>query len=327
MSQRLLTHSGQLITHGGQLLYWLPAAPARLTGHGGLTATAQGHWRSGRPTGHGALTAKTMPKIPIHVMAQGHGVLSAVAHATKFVLTGGQCDTTGSGVLHATTVAHVTAAAALHGQGVLSAVAIPVVTFVSKGTTGTNGTSGSSASWSETIATTAKCTIATVGSSFGTTGVTATAKVGATSMTLLGSFGPLTTGSDNLYIWTFGLLSPPTGSQTIAVTFSTASDSYGADSMSYSGVTGFGTAVTGSGTGGTATTTVTTSATGQRIVNTFTNVSSGSFSAYNQTSRYSLAGSVLAYPVIAGDAAGAGSVTFSATQTSGAYSFVSVPLH
>lgn len=199
------------------------------------------------------------------------------------------------------------------------------VAFLDKGT-GKNGTSGTALTNSHTISASANCCIAILGCSGGSsTTLTATGKVGSTAMTQLGKIGPLTAGSDHLYIFIFGLLGTPTGAQTITVTTSGSVNSYGLQSMSFSGVQGFGSAVSNSGSGTTATQAV-AAVQGEAVVQAFVNGSSGTFSAYNQTQDYLVAGSSFLYPTIIGHAPGAASVSFSATETSSSFQGLAVPL-
>ena len=139
------------------------------------------------------------------------------------------------------------------------------------------------------------------------TGVTAT--YGGQAMTQLGT----TTGSGGAgyKAYLFGLLNPPTGSQTVSST-ATGSGLYGLamSSVSYSGVTSFGTATTNAGSSNATTQTISSSA-GKMVAHAFASFVSATISGYNQTQR--LAVGTTAVNVVQGDAAGAASVTFNAT--------------
>lgn len=198
------------------------------------------------------------------------------------------------------------------------------VSFVSKGG-GKSGTSGTALTVSETIAATATANIAVLACSSTNASLTATGKVGSTAMVQLGKIGPITAGSDRLYIFIFGLQAPPTGAQTITVTTSASVNSYGLQSSSYAGVQGFGPAATNSGTSSTATQAV-AALDGEMIVHAFINSSSGTFSSYNATTDFSLAGSGFIYPMITGHIAGAPSVAISASESSSSFGSVAVPL-
>lgn len=112
-----------------------------------------------------------------------------------------------------------------------------------------------------------------------------TAKVGSTFMTQLQglpSFGA--TGGDWQSIFVFGLLSPPTGSQTITVTFSSGGTQYSAaNSVSYLNVGGFGTC-TAVHTAPISLLPDISSAVGQMIACGFTGIAN-SFTAFNGSIR------------------------------------------
>lgn len=186
---------------------------------------------------------------------------------------------------------------------------------------GAGAASGSSGfSWSHTIGTSARAVLVGVSSQSGNA---LTVKVGSTSMTQLGSFfsfGP------TVYMSLWELLNPPTGAQTIAVSGAGAANA--GNSVSYNNVSGFGTVATNSGSGTTASQSI-TSATGQMVFQMFAYGGSAgqTFSAYNQTSRWVQAGvSSVTYPAMIGDAPGAATVNFSATISSGSWGAIAVPL-
>lgn len=145
---------------------------------------------------------------------------------------------------------------------------------------------------------------------------TVTASVGGTAMTQQGVIANWFTASGSYEsVYAFVLQSPPTGSQTISVSISGATtDFITANSLSYYNVSGFGTAAT-SNTGTANPSMSVSSATGQMVAQAFGDYTT-TFSAYSQTQRYNkpYSGSVnLSF--VMGDAPGASSVTFSATNT------------
>lgn len=157
---------------------------------------------------------------------------------------------------------------------------------------------------------------------------TITVTVGGVAATQLG-YAVQLYGSDYLTVFTFGLLNPPTGSQTIVVTSGSGQLYCAADSVSYYGVFSFGTAVTASDPATTTAALSASSATGQMVFNAMGCIDkSGSLTAYNQTTRYTIAASANNEPVLIGDAPGAATVNFSATVASGAtgWAAIAVPL-
>lgn len=383
---QLITHGGQLLTHNGQLLYWQPATSGDTTGHGTLTATAQGHWRQALLGGHGALTASKYAKIPAPAAPHSHGVLSvsayalftsaatlagsgvatATAHATKFALaatlsghgaltattlTGLQRNATlsghgaltasahakftvsatlsghgaltsaeyakfasaatlsGHGALTATATAKYTRAATLSGNGALTAAVYATVQYDTTG--GGNTSSSTPATLSETHVISGNCVVVAV---LTFTGQTGTCKVGATSMTSLGLVtDDLSASNGSLQM--FYLLSPPTGSQTITVSWSTHPTYAAINSVSAYNVSSVGTFQSGSGQATILSQNV-TSAAGDFIVQAFVGYrafASESFSGYNQTSRYSSGNLGLGIAMIMGTSAGSSSANFAVT--------------
>jgi hypothetical protein len=143
-------------------------------------------------------------------------------------------------------------------------------------------------------------------------------KVGTTSATLLGS---KTSGSITGYL--YELLSPPTGAQTITVTLS-ASNYLTGNSDSYNGVSSFGTVATNSGSSTAASVSV-SSAVGQVAVAVIFEDGASALTAFNQTSRWNAGDNFGGYGVF-GDAAGASTVSFSATTPSATWSAIGVSL-
>lgn len=152
-----------------------------------------------------------------------------------------------------------------------------------------------------------------------------TVTVGGASMTLLASILNYATASTSAFA--FGLLSAPTGSQTVAISMAGTLFSAG-NSVSYKNVASFGPVATTNSSGTALTQSVTAGHPPQMIVQSFQGFQQA-LSSYNQTQRSSLAwvsGSSGA-PMLIGDAP-SGSVTFSATgSASQAWASIAVPLN
>lgn len=175
-------------------------------------------------------------------------------------------------------------------------------------------TSSATQSWSHSLASSATGILI----EFVTATTVSSVKVGTATATLLGS--KLISGATTAYV--YELLAPPTGAQTITVTLSTAGFLAG-NSDSYIGVASFGTAATSSGSAGTASVSV-ASAVGQRAVAAIFTIGTA-LSAFNQTSRWNNGNATLGYYGVFGDAAGASTVSFSAT-ASGAWAAIGVSM-
>lgn len=213
----------------------------------------------------------------------------------------------------------------------MTGVAPPVFDAVGAGVTG----AGTAKVVTETHLLAASVSAIVVGAHVGGTSTgtpTVTAKIGTTTIPQLGSpevyFSP---GTNAWQLVLFGLISPPTGSQTITVTCSAGTNDVAVNSVSYFDVSSFGTVVGTSGTGTSPSHTV-TSAANKRIFQMFGNsgTTAGAFSAYNQTSRYNKAAvSSVNGPTLIGDAPGAASVVFSATtaSTPNGWGSIAVPMN
>jgi hypothetical protein len=126
------------------------------------------------------------------------------------------------------------------------------------------------------------------------------------------------------YLYVFGKLSPLTGAQNVVATLG-ASGAARVDTMSYNGVSSFGTVVTNSGL---ASPTVTVpAAAGQMVAAGFSGDDAGNgFSAFTQTLRKNTPFTSGAnVSIMVGDAAGSSSVVLAAT-TPGRWGGVGVPL-
>jgi hypothetical protein len=142
----------------------------------------------------------------------------------------------------------------------------------------------------------------------------------ATAMTQLATIQYNATNHAALIL--FGLMSPPTGTQTITVTLSAGTThACSANSISYKNVSGFRTAQTTSASSGTALTqTVTTGQANDVIVQMFADYSSGDITAYTKTQRWNVATiSSVGLTAALGEAAGAASVVFGATGPASAF--------
>lgn len=187
-----------------------------------------------------------------------------------------------------------------------------------------SGASGSpTLTWTQNISGTAA--LAWVGViNYGAAAPVPTVKIGSTSMNLLGS---ISWSSQHIYssntynlVWcAFGLLNPPTGSQTfsaggISGLYSATGQIFAA-STSYFNVGSFGTFQSTTGSTASLSHTV-TAAPGQLVAQGFFEAYAGAtgpfFSAYNQTSRLNNAGTG-GFWMVVGDAPGVASVPFTAT--------------
>jgi hypothetical protein len=154
---------------------------------------------------------------------------------------------------------------------------------------------------------------------------TVSVDVGSTPMTLLDTvYSYAAPGSLFGGMCLFGLMAPPTGAQTITVTFSDGTTNGVGNSLSYAGVTSFGTAVDNTIGSATTPTLSVSSGADQMVAQAF-----GGWvydlSAYNQTQRFNQPyGAGLSF--IMGDAPGATTVNFTASQTATIWSAAAVPL-
>jgi hypothetical protein len=196
--------------------------------------------------------------------------------------------------------------------------------------TGVGAKAGSvtSLSWSHTISGNA-IIVSLIALRASTTPPTVTVTVGGTGATQLGSvadYWPDGTGNF-AHLFLFGLLNPPTGSNTVAVSSSASLVSCGGNSVSYKGVAGFGTAVTNTGTSTSGSLSI-SSTPGQMVAALFSDTTLTSISSFNQTQRFLQAfasGQSLLY--LLGDAPGASTVTLTTTfGSSTTWAGIGVPL-
>ena len=153
-------------------------------------------------------------------------------------------------------------------------------------------------------------------------------KIGTTSLNLIGSNQYISTYAFTSYF--YGLVNPPTGSQTFTVSVNNGSGyltGIAVNSVSYFNVSSFGTMATATGSGTSVAQTINGINSKNRVVNMIFPGTNGTISGYNQTQRYNVPGANAVYVAnLLGDAPGASSVSFSATCASGAWSSVAVPL-
>lgn len=167
--------------------------------------------------------------------------------------------------------------------------------------------------------------VASIGGTWGSVSAT----YGGAAMTLLSSRGDNNGTGSGLHV--FGAVSAGTGTaQTVAVTMPGTAASYAAYGDSFNNVTSFGTAVASSGSGSTATVSV-SSATGKMVAAGFSAASSAAFSSYTQTNRYNANGGNWFgnfESLAVADASGASTVSFSATLAgSSTWAAIGIPMN
>jgi hypothetical protein len=139
----------------------------------------------------------------------------------------------------------------------------------------------------------------------GGTPPTVTVKVGSTSVPQIGS---TFTFASQYSMWMFGLLNPPTGSQTISIS-STLSAMAAIQAASFKNATGFSTLATASGNS--VDTSQTVSASSNQIVFQMFGSENGfnGFTNYSGTQLTAFSPSVLNYAAVAGYQVGGGTIT------------------
>lgn len=153
-----------------------------------------------------------------------------------------------------------------------------------------------------------------LGSSVTLTSGYPTCSVGSSSAMLVSSYS-----NNNLYLTTFTLLSPPTGSQTVTLNFSynrrSVLETWGTAAISYEGVSTFGIPITADGISTLPSLSTPTSAyklVSQAFVNNTAGSTVNALTGYNKTLRISQLGyGANANSFIAGDALGSSSLVFS----------------
>jgi hypothetical protein len=180
-------------------------------------------------------------------------------------------------------------------------------------------------SWVQILSTDANAVLTafhvwTQGSTLLPTGVTAT--VGGVAMDQLAAWKY----TSDSHVFVFGKIGPPTGGQTMSISMSSpAANCYvSANSVSYSGVTSFGTPTNSSATSGSLSQTLADS---PMAFHVFVNNGNSVPTAYNRNERWGLFLSGQAPATLIGDSIGdVGDVTFTGTATSAAWGSLAVPL-
>lgn len=182
-------------------------------------------------------------------------------------------------------------------------------------------------SWSHTAAGSGRAVIVAIGgarvAAGGIGSITRSATYGGVAMTELGARMTNNEASGSFYSIFWGLLAPATGAQIVAISLSASGINLGAagNSASYTGVGSFGSVSSAFGMSGSSMShTVTGSESGNMIAQSFVaeNSSGVSITAYNRTSRFSVARQSWSPAVLGGDAAGAASVAFTGTKSGSA---------
>lgn len=181
--------------------------------------------------------------------------------------------------------------------------------------------------WSHTIA--GNAVVVLVTSWAPGTSETVTAQVGSTSMSLLASITNIYHFDNYLSVYAFGLLNPPTGAQTVSISITDTSQVV-ANSVSYNDVDSFGTPVTASALDGSPAMAAASSS-GDMLAQIFGAYAPTTFSTYSQTQRWVQGTeSFQGLATVVGDAPGATSVTFTATESGSpntAWGGIIVPLN
>lgn len=187
------------------------------------------------------------------------------------------------------------------------------------------GASAAALSWAQTIGGTANAIVGVCATTSTTANNVITMSCGASAMNLLLGYDFHSSSGIFYRLSLFGLLLPPTGAQTISLVNTGPGSvwwtSHG-NSVAYSGVSSFGTGLSASSGGASSTALAHNnipSATGRMVFQAFGKNTSTVVTAPNQTVRHNVAatggGSVGTLGLAIQDAPGAGSVSFTATDT------------
>lgn len=265
--------------------------------------------------------------IPAPAITQTLSISSPVMAVTEVIPAPTVTLTAQPPVMTTTVTAPVPAIALTAAAPVMAVTATipsPTVPFASYDATGAGYTGTGSPSWAHTIA--GNGVVVFVDTWVSSSSPTVTASVGGTAMTLQGVISNYyTSGGDYASVYAFVLENPPTGSQTISATCSGTTPWIAANSVSYNNVSGFGTAVTQAFTTANPSMSA-SSATGQMVAQAFGGYATANFSAYSQTQRYNKSTAFGNLAFVMGDASGAGSVTFSATNAFAACGGIAIPI-
>ncbi len=189
-------------------------------------------------------------------------------------------------------------------------LAVNSVTYESTGAGAS--ANGGTITWNHTIGATANCVI--VGLTTNTTPYQLpTVKVGSsTYLKCLGINLFDTPGGNNTFSMIFGMMNPPTGTQTFTVTGQTNFTS--ANSVAYNNVSGFDAPVYSNGTGSSITLTNCPGVDAGMVVQTFGSHGPSVLTNYNWWSHYNFRDGNT-YPLLIGDAPGGVGASFSATNS------------
>lgn len=168
---------------------------------------------------------------------------------------------------------------------------------------------GDTGSWSHTIGATATALLVTV---FCTNSTAAAVTVDGSAMTKLATQLTVTTGGTQ-YIYTFGMINPPTGTKTIAVTG--AAGYLIGNSVAYTNVAGFGAVQTTTGSGTSVTQTVKPTTPGRIFYQAFGTFGNATLTSYSGNERWGGYTAGSAYPLTVGDVgvSSMGAITVTAT--------------
>lgn len=191
------------------------------------------------------------------------------------------------------------------------------VQYDNRGAGATNNAPGS-LSWTHACSGTDRAAIVYVRfSASALTSLSMSATYGGIPMTLASQSPTIIVSSRRYIAFAFILMNPPAGSQTVTVTESHSSvtgPEWSANSVSYTGVSGYTASTTGGS--GTSYTDTITSATNRRVSEAIFAFGTAGFNTdYSQTSRFAFTSGGLR-TLVAGDAAGAPSVAFTTTAPS-----------
>jgi hypothetical protein len=190
------------------------------------------------------------------------------------------------------------------------------VVYEATGTGGQN-TSSSSLTWTHTSGGGPSCAVVLIGSvdySGGAASIACT--YGATSFIYnLDELTYYNSGGVALGIFAFGVIGPPSGTQTITLSATGATiGNLAGNTVSYQNVGAFGNFYTNSGSGTALSLSSIPAATNEYVIGGFAGLNHV-LGSYNKTSRWNQTNTA-SIPMVIGDAVGASTVSFTATQTS-----------
>ena len=312
------TNIGPTLTSAGSLsaiFSPLMAVTSSLSGSGALTSPAvAAYQRAGALTGVGALAGPYAQHYAVTTALTGLGALSSAAFAS--IPSSGNL--TGSGALSATAIASASPVANLSGGGALSATTTTVtllpVFFDALGVGNSTLTQVNNLNMTHTATPGARVVAWVLYQN--TSGVASLAATYAGQNMKVEASYYLGYVSGYTYLACLSYPAALAGAQTIALTFGYPSNAK-ANSLSYLNVTQVGGAIT-NGIGPSTALSVPNvpSAVNHMVSNMLATTpgSTGVLTAYNQTSRWNIITGAWVIPLLLGDAPGAATVSFSATQ-------------